>query len=439
MEFEFHDRAWYRALSNEEFELRRAEVKTELENKDSKADMEQMRSEVAMLREEDERRKAAASIVIEERKAVASGDGRVIDSTERQERKPEIKFVDKRDEALRSNEYKREFARYLTTRNYELPESFAQYQMRAEGDTAATTPSATDPAYGILADAGILVPLDIQERIISQVVDRGKIASEVNHTNERGGIDIPVGNFKMTASWIGEKTVSEPQTIDELDDKISFRYHILECRHSNTLLSEFIGPRVYFDKYAESAADAMTDALETAILRGTGTGCPLGLLVDTRITATQEIKAGDFTAKGIQDKIMNPIARLGSAYKGGKLYMAETTWNTYIEGMTDTNGQPVARVNYGIEGEPSYRLAGKTVEVLDEKYLPYFNDATAKSEKFMFWGNLKDYTLNSNLQLRADRWEDKDNNLYKSRLLMIADGRVVDPYGFCAFTAKASA
>lgn len=432
MAFELKDAALYRAMSNEDLELRRGDVVAELENPESAFSAEEMRSEVELLKAEEERRKAAAELKLNTRKAIENGAGETVASTKKE---TSIRFVDRSTEALSSDEYVREFAHYMNTRGAKLSSEFAQYQQRDQGSSDAQAA----PRAGVLNDAGILVPLTIQQRIIEKMEDNGVIWNAVDKTNVPGGIDIPTGEFGMEASWIGEKQVSQYQLLDPVGEPVSFRYHQLECRHANTLLSEVISPRIYMDKYAEKASEAMLVALETAIMNGTGTGQPLGLLTDTRVTNTAEVTAKDFKVPAYQKAVKNEIAKLASGYRNGLLYMAETTWNYYFEGMVDDNGQLVARVNYGIDGEAVRTIFGQRVVVLDEKYLPYFDDAIADTKCFMFYGNLKDYTVNSNLQMRADRWEDYETNTFKSRLIMIVDGKVVDPYGFVKFTAKASA
>lgn len=432
MTFELKDAKQYRAMSNEDFELRRQEVRDELENAESEFDVEQMRSEVELVKAESERREMLASYTIESRKAVAGGQGKVVASNEEPEPK-QARVIDRTREALSSPEYVRAFRHYLTHRGAELDPQFQQYQTRTGGSPEALA----DPVAGVLSDAGILVPLTTQKEIIQQLEDRGQIWNAVTKTNVPGGVRIPFADFKMSASWIGEKEVSDTEVIDPLTNSISFTYHQLECRHANTLLAEVISPNSYMQNYADAASKAMVDALETAILQGSGNGQPLGLFEDARLTKTKDIKAADFTFVGYEKNVKNTIARLASGYRNGVLYMAETTWNYYFEGMVDDNGQPVARVNYGLNGEASRILFGQRVEVLPEKYIPYYDDAVADNKCFMVYGDMADYVVNSNMQLRADRWEDKDNNLFKSRLIMIVDGKVVNPYGFVKFMAKA--
>lgn len=423
MEFELMKAEQYRALSNEAFELRCIAVKDELANEESTVKADDLAAEIETIKEERKRRALAEEFKIEGRKAVDAGAGKVIEAQFKTEARAHVK--DRTVEALSSNEYVREFAHYLNTRGAKLSNEFAQYQARAS-------------EVGVLGDAGILVPLTIQQQIIEKMEDRGTIWNSITKTNVPGGIDYPIGEFKMEAKWIGETETSDYQKLPPVEDKVSFLYHQLEARHARTLMSEVISPTVYGGKYAEAAANAMTDACELAILSGTGNSQPLGLFVDPRLTNTSDVAKADFTVKGYMEKVKNPIARLASGYRNGSLYMAETTFNYYFEGMTDANGQPVARVNYGIDGEVGRTLFGQRVVCLDEKYIPFYDDAAAAGKPWAIYGNLTDYVWNSNLQMRADRWEDYENNQFKSRLILIADGKPLDVHGFVKFGAGAS-
>ena len=47
------------------------------------------------------------------------------------------------------------------------------------------------------------------------------------------------------------------------------------------------------------------------------------------------------------------------SYRDGVFIMAQSTFDSYIAGMVDTVGQPIARVTYGINGEENYRLLAR--------------------------------------------------------------------------------
>ena len=77
--------------------------------------------------------------------------------------------------------------------------------------------------------------------------------------------------------------------------------------------------------------------------------------------------------------------------------------------MEDKNGQPVGRTNYGVNGEETYRFMGKDVETVEEELLPYYEDANV-GDVFAIFGDLKDYVVNSNLEMQVVKWIDHDTN-----------------------------
>ena len=68
--------------------------------------------------------------------------------------------------------------------------------------------------------------------------------------------------------------------------------------------------------------------------------------------------------------------------------------------------------------------------------LKAFDDANT-GEVFAVFGDLKNYAVNSNLQMTAVKWTDNDNNKVKNKVIMICDGKVLDPNGFLILKKKA--
>ena len=122
------------------------------------------------------------------------------------------------------------------------------------------------------------------------------------------------------------------------------------------------------------------------------------------------------------------FAKMKKAYRKGEFIMAQGTFDSYIDGMVDTTGQPIGRVNYGIDGGENYRFSGKGVETVEVDVIANFDDA-AKGDVIAIFANLKDYAINSNMEMRTVRWSDHDTNQEKQKIMMIADGKLLDPSG----------
>jgi len=65
------------------------------------------------------------------------------------------------------------------------------------------------------------------------------------------------------------------------------------------------------------------------------------------------------------------VAKVPQAYRqGASLVMTQADWDTYIVGMTDATGQPVARTTVGMDGYPVERLLGLEVILVESGMIP---------------------------------------------------------------------
>ena len=121
-------------------------------------------------------------------------------------------------------------------------------------------------------------------------------------------------------------------------------------------------------------------------------------------------------------------AKMKKAYRKGTFFMSQASFDGYIDGMVDENGQPVGRTNYGINGEETYRFMGKDVETVEDECIAAFDDA-AEGDVVGVFMKPTDYGINSNMQLVVVKWTDHDNNKLKNKAIMIVDGKLIDANG----------
>ena len=114
------------------------------------------------------------------------------------------------------------------------------------------------------------------------------------------------------------------------------------------------------------------------------------------------------------------------------------TKKTFMEfaGMTDSAGQPIARVNYGIGGRPERTLLGRTVVLND--YMDSYSDSPSSNTIVAFLFNPKDYILNTNLNMTIKRYEDNDTDDQITKAIMLVDGKVVDKNSLVTVTKKSA-
>lgn len=283
----------------------------------------------------------------------------------------------------------------------------------------------TDAVTGI-ADASAVIPTTLMHEIVQKMDTYGNIYKAVRKLNVQGGIAIPILSIKPEATWVGEGK-SESQKV-AAEDTVTFSYYGVECKIAQTLLANAVTITEFQDLFVPLATEAIIKAVEKAIMKGSGTKQPLGILNDTRIPKANiiTITPTEFASwDGWHKKVK---AKMKKAYRNGSFIMNQSTFDGHIDGMVDKNGQPIGRTNYGINGEETYRFLGKTVETVEDDLIASWDDA-AESDVVAVFVNLTDYVINTNKQMTTVKWVDNDTNEVKNKCIMICDGKLVDPNG----------
>ena len=281
-------------------------------------------------------------------------------------------------------------------------------------------------AIGI-TESSAAIPTTTLREIIRELKSVGSIYSQIRHSNIQGGVEVPIITLMPEAKWVGEGS-STAQTV-EAKQKVSFSYHGIECKISQKLLANVVDIKEFNDLFVPLAVEAIMKALEIGVFKGTGSGQMLGITKDTRIPEKNVVTLSSKEISDYKSWKKKVFGIIKKAYSTGKFYMAEGTYQGEIDGMVDTNGQPVARTNYGISGGSSYFFGGKAVETVeDDIIVPY--ETAAEGDVIAVFGNLKNYDLNSNMQMTTTKWTDPDTNEVKTKVMLICDGKVLDPNGF---------
>lgn len=312
-----------------------------------------------------------------------------------------------------SAEYHRAFMNYVT-RGTAIPERF-----RNSDPTHETT---------VTTYTGAVIPTTLMHELIREMKDRGNIWNKVRKLNVQGGVEYPTIDLVPEAHWIGETETSYDQQV-KAQNTVQFSYFGLECKIAQSLLSSVVSLKEFEDLFPVLAAEAMIAALEKGVFNGSGSGQMKGILNETRIPVGNTITLTPTEFASWSSWKKKVFAKMKKAYRKGEFYMAQGTFDGYIDGMVDQNGQPIGRVNYGIDGEEVYRFGGKTVETVEDDVIkPY--DTASTNDVVAVFGLLSNYAVNTNLQMKVVKWSDHDNNKEKTKAIMIADGKVLDPNGF---------
>lgn len=310
-------------------------------------------------------------------------------------------------------EYRNAFMNFTKTGS--MAQEFTGQEYRANAQTA-------------VSDAAAVVPTTILDEVIKKMYTVGQIFSRVRKLNIRGGVSVPILTLKPSATWITEAATSDRQKVT-LNTNIMFSYFGLECKVATSLLAETVTLASFESLLVSLVAEAMAKAIDLAIIKGTGSGQPLGITIDTRVAAGQKltILQADFVKWDAWQKQI--FAKIPLSYRsGGSFIMASGTFDGYINGMVGTDGQPIGRVNYGITDGPQERFGGKEVILVEDDVIkPY--DAAVTGDIVAIFCRLDDYAINSNMQMQVYRWLDHDTNQWVDKALLIADGKLIDSDG----------
>lgn len=274
-----------------------------------------------------------------------------------------------------------------------------------------------------VSDAQTVVPETVLAEIIKQSKVSGNILSKVRKLNIKGGVKVPTITLMPTASWIDEDNPSDRKKVTT--GGVTFSYFGLEVKLAQSILSEYVSIDAFEAEFAKLAVEAMTNAKEIAIFNGTGSGQPTGILTNTNVTSVN-LSAANLVK---YDKLFEAISKLGTGYRSGaEFVMAQSTWDK-IEGMVDTNGQPVARVNYGFN-TVSMSLFGHPVNIVEEDRIKGIDNAVAGTDYIIVYGQFDKYAINSNGSLTVKKYTDEDNNQYVTKAFEVLDGKVLDAKAF---------
>lgn len=307
--------------------------------------------------------------------------------------------------------------------------AFMQYVCRGTAIPAEYRADATSKT----TDVGATIPTTVLNQIVQKLESTGMILALVTRTAYKGGVSIPVSAVKPTATWVNEGAGSEKQKHDiKKEGMITFAYHKLRCAVAVSLEVDTMAISAFETLLINNIVEAMTKALEQAIISGDGTGKPKGILAETP-AAGQEVES----AKPAYADLINAEAALPQAYENGAVWcMSKKTFMQYY-GLTDTNGQPIGRVNYGIAGKPERTLLGRPVVCCD--YVTSYAASVAAGTVFAFLFNFKDYVLNTNYAMGVKKYEDNDTDDMVTKGIMLADGKVVDKNSLVTIKKLASA
>ncbi len=303
------------------------------------------------------------------------------------------------------------FANYVTR-------GIKPYYLTEERSDATTTTT----------DVAVAIPDNLLNKIIEKMEDIGQILPLVTHTTYPYGTAIPIDGAKPVASWVAEGASSDAQK-KKMSGKISFTGYKLRCEISMTQEVSVRTLPAFETMFVKQVAQAMVKAREAAIVSDNdGSTKSTGILYNAN-EATQpdkkveipKLATGHITYKFLCDM----EAQVPSQYEATAVWcMTKKTFMT-IYGMTDNNGQPIAKINTGISGKPERFILGRAVVLADEYMDTYVETALTADSCFCFIFDFSDYDENTMYDLGIKSKEDWDTEDKKTKAVMSVDGKVL--------------
>ena len=282
------------------------------------------------------------------------------------------------------------------------------------------------------SDIGSVISPTVVNRIVEKMESSGMILPLVTRTTYAAGAVIPTSSVKPVATWVAEGGTSEKQK--KTTGQIDIKGYKLRCAISMTLESSVMSLPIFETVFVNNVSEAMTKAIEQAIIDGDGSGKPKGVLEeDVPEGQNVEIAAAE---EPTYQTLIEAEAALPLAYENGAVWnMTKKTFMKF-EGMTDADGQPIARVNYGLNGAPERTLLGRRVVLND--YMTSLGAALEADTVVAFLFNWSDYMFNTNYGMTVRTYEDNDTEDQITKAVMICDGKVIDPNSLVTVTKKQS-
>lgn len=371
----------------EEIQLRKEEIKGLVNSKDS--NLEELLKEVEALNNEEIqlRKKNELEIKLNDNPDL----GKII--------KNEVK--ENMENLYDTIEYRKAFMQFVIA-GKELP---AQYR-------AAST----------AADNSAVIPVAVLNKIVEKMEQSGNILQLVNRIAYPAGVSVPTSELASEAAWIND---GDTVAVDgKKTASIVFGAFPLVKSIGITFKTQVQSIAAFESAIIENVSKSMVKALERAIVSGDGKNKPKGITTETPAKAITLSKVDYKT-------LVNIVKAIPAAYKENSVLVMNENLFMDFQTMTDTAGQPIAKTNYGVDGEPVRMLLGRKVVTTD-----FLNDLdTAKAgEAVCFAYQFENYFVNTSYDMDLQTYIDNPtrNRIYQS--YMLVDGKSVDNSGLVLVT-----
>ena len=370
-------------MTVEQLEERKSAIGAELDNEG--ADLDALENEVRAINAELEARKEAEAKKAEVREAVALGEGEVIKTFVEEKRNMEKNF------SIDSVEYRDAWLKELMGK-----------ELTAEERTAITGTDA--------------IPTETLNKIIN-VLKENALLGKIDMMQIPGYVKIPIYATNNDATWTDSSTDSQ-DVIGSITLQPKQLIKTIEVPATVDKMSISA-----FERYiTEALANKIESALQKAVIAGTGTTEPVGI-----ITAATS-KTGKFTKAAVtKADLLAEMGDLPSEYQNGACWiMPSKVFFSEVMAIADHND--FTNVNNGF----TYKLFGKDV-VFDD-------NAKVSTQDAILYGQPRAYHVNLGEGVKVDKDMSVGfrNNSAVYRGVCLADGNLDNSNAFVKYTRSTS-
>jgi len=369
-----------REMTIEQIEERKTAIVAELDNEG--ADLDALEEEMRSLNAEIEERKANEEKKAEIRSAVADGEvGEVVKKFE------EEKKIMERNFTVDSAEYRTAWIKNLMGKELDVEERTA-----ITGTDAIPTET-LNKIINVLKENALLGKIDLMQIPGYVKIPIYSTNNGATWTNTSSDSEDAIGSITLQPKQL-IKTIEVPATVDKM---------------SISAFEQYI---------TEALANKIESALQKAVIAGTGTTEPIGI-----ITAATS-KTGTFTRAAVtKSDLLNIMGDLDSAYQNGACWvMSSKVFFSEVMAIADHND--FTNVNNGF----TYKLFGKDV-VMDD-------DVKVGAKDAILYGQPKAYHMNLGEGVKVDKDMSVGfrSNSAVYRGVCLADGNLDNAAAFVKYT-----
>ena len=285
--------------------------------------------------------------------------------------------------------------------------------------TAAQAEKRAD-AFNTLSSSAAVVPTTTLNEVVKQARGVNGLFNEVRLFAVPNNLSVPVGTPGDAASWHTEGAAVERRDVTTAAVTFTGRELIKVLSLSASVRRMDI---TAFERYiTDELKAAVADAIGAAIVSGTGSGQPTGILSGVTWTNKNRIQTAALTA----DNLLAAIALLPAGYAAGaKFAMSTATLFSSVYSLKDGNERYFFT---DLERGGVRRLFGFSI-VLDDN-IPAGT---------VLFGNFRYYGVNipQGVAVEVSRESGFTSGLIDFRALCIADGKPIVPGAFVKVEVKA--